>query len=363
MWVQSIERVDGELLAQTVSTSGSIERAAMHSIWRLQMPVPQRTKLRMVVNLSEWAIADAGDYLGPAGLNFCASNNTHEIYAFDYNGLKVLVPALALIKALAMPNYIFFDYIFRPSSLDFIVAPLADLSGITIATIHSGLRANSKRADSVMTRSRWMYCFPSARNAYDSVYSNAADGALAISRPKIKADALFRGTLRGNSFLVSTLTIQQFQPLEQAYDWAGTQPTVFEPNQSGHAYGKLNPRLQNAQLIEGSNGWSLSDGEWGQLRPLFHDAGLSQRTDQHIRQLLNAILTKLGTGVGWLSANANFGSISAVSSFYRQCRSSGRWQEFELLLVQIRKGKSIPPINLYRHPVPYPHSPRIRLRK
>lgn len=144
-----------------------------------------------------------------------------------------------------------------------------------------------------------------------------------------------RGRLRGNRFFVSILSFTACTPLEAPFDWAGRQPATFRLRNAPPVE-QLNPVLTNADITEGVDGWKLSNFEWSRVEHLF-PAGSKLTSGSRAREFMNAILAKLGTGVGWAGVNSKFDTTSAVSSFYQSCRRSGRWDKVMAILMEIRK--------------------------
>ncbi len=339
MWLESIERMNGYLKGKAIDGDGKSKLIDVKSTWQLKMPVASRSKFTAATNLVDWRLADAADYLDSASLGHKAAGNSHQVYAVNHQGLRLVVPAIVFCKALFVPNATTFEYLYRPSGIDSLLAPIRRPTGMAVTLIPRIIRQHEPISRSNMARLQWLYCFPSARAAFDSVYVNAARGVIGLDLPKIYADISFRGQLLEGTLFVSALTVNRFKTLETPFDWAGTQPEEYEltgENVSAH----LNPVLKNNHLIEGAAGWGLSDFEWSRLQHLF-PSGNKRATGQRARGLVSAILTKLGSGTGWSIANASFGTTSAVSSYYQSCLRSGRWQEIESTLMAIRREECI----------------------
>ncbi|MDQ0627108.1 hypothetical protein [Paraburkholderia graminis] len=137
MWLRSIERKDGQLKGEVVSTDGTVEWVDPCSTWRLDMPVPAKARLKLDTYLDGWTLADPTEYLGRAGFGTTAPG-AHEIYAMNHGGLRLLIPAIAVIKALFVPNAMFFNNLFRSVSVDFLVAPEWRSTTLTVAPLRLG---------------------------------------------------------------------------------------------------------------------------------------------------------------------------------------------------------------------------------
>ena len=63
---------------------------------------------------SRWETVDAGDYLDETGIEVDVTETKHQVFADDCNGLRLVVPAIVVLKALFRSNATVFDYLFRP---------------------------------------------------------------------------------------------------------------------------------------------------------------------------------------------------------------------------------------------------------
>ncbi|MDR8395184.1 transposase [Paraburkholderia sp. USG1] len=334
MWLQSIERRDGILKAKAM-VNGDFEWTTLEATWELDTPIAPKSKMSGKTCFSRWEAVDAGDYLDETGIEVDVTENKHQVFAVDCNGLRLVVPAIVVLKALFRPNATVFDYLFRPSGLDMLLTPTVANGSMSVALLPRRMRQHVPVGETTFARLQWLYCFPSARAAFDSVYRNAASGVFGVKLPSAQADISVGGQLRGNRFFVSVLNISTCTPLELPFEWAGEQPKQFRLTRRRTGE-HLNPVLADVELLKGVAGWELSDAEWSRVEHLF-PGGSKLTTGSRARSLVGAILTKLGTGAGWSSANSKFGTTSAVSSFYRNCRRSGRWDEVVTTLMEARK--------------------------
>jgi hypothetical protein len=334
MWLQSVERVHGRLQGRLVSVDGAIEWIDIQSVWQHKLPIPLRTRASAVTNLHEWKVADTAEYLSLAGLDAGMAGG-HTTYAFNYEGLRFLVPSILVLKALFRPNATVFEYLYRPSALDLLLAPVSDADTMTVRVLPRRMRQHVPLGATSFSRLQWLYCFPSAREAWDSVYGNAVRGKIEVATPRICANVAMKGMLSSGTVLVSSLTFNSFEPAESPFTWAGEQPRQFDFSTDVGAPLPF-PTLKKEAIVQGPNGWELSDDEWSSIEHLF-PTGSKLHSGARARSLVSAILTKLGSGSGWKTANASLGTTAGVSSFYQNCTKSGRWHAVERILIHLRQ--------------------------
>ncbi|RQM50957.1 transposase [Paraburkholderia bannensis] len=338
MWLQGIERRNGVLAAKMVKGDSDTEWMNVEATWEAAIPGASTSRMSGATCFSRWKVVDATEYFSEMAIKANPDANRHQIFEVDHNGLRLVLPAILVLKALFKPNATVFEYLFRPSGLDMLLAPVSANGSMSVALLPRKLRQHVPVGDTSFERLRWLYCFPSARAAFDSVYTSATSGIVGIKLPTAEIDICLKGCLRGRKFFVSGLNIAKCVPLEAPFDWAGRQPQHFRLREPAPGE-RLNPILADPDIIEGPAGWELSDDEWACVAYLF-PTGPRCRSGEQARAFVGAILEKLGTGVGWTSVNSKHGTISAVSSLYRDYRQSGKWHELVATIIEMRKQKS-----------------------
>ncbi|RAS33191.1 transposase [Paraburkholderia bryophila] len=335
MWLQAIERRNGVLAARVVNGDRDVEWMNVEAAWEADIHASSTSRMSVATCFSRWKVVDATDFFSEMAIEAYPAANKHQMFEVDHNGLRLVLPAILVLKALFKPNATVFQYLFRPSGLDMLLAPVYANGSTTVAILPRKLRQHVPVGDTGLERLRWLYCFPTARAAFDSVYTRATYGVVGIKLPTAEIDISVKGCLRGRKFFVSSLSIVRCSPLEAPFDWAGRQPQHFRLREPAPGE-RLNPILVDSDLIEGPSGWGLSDDEWACVAYLF-PTGPQCRSGEQTRAFVNAILEKLGTGVGWTSVNSKHGTLSAVSSLYRDYRRSGKWHKLVATVLEMRK--------------------------
>jgi hypothetical protein len=334
MWLHRIERVGGRLRGCIILENGVIQSTEPTLSWQFKAPVQAKLGVSGVTSLHQWVPADEAEYLRMAGLSPDLAGR-HDVYAFRNRTLRFLLPAVVVWKALFRPPATAFEYLFRPSGLDDLLAPVWDSDAMTVRFIPRKIRQHEPVSIDGMSRLQWLYCFPSAREAWDSVYANALAGRIGVSLPKINANVSLRGVLVDDTFLVSDMTVGAFTPDEACFAWAGLQPREFS-SKTFETGKRLNAILKKDGLLRGRSGWDLSDEEWNAIQYLF-PRGTRGHSGDAARRLISAVLEKLGTGTGWKLSNWKVGTPTGASSFYRNTSKSGRWGKLEAIVMNMRR--------------------------
>ncbi len=335
MWLQSTERRNGILKAKVVKTDGSIDWLDLKNTWQLNVPIEPKSKLSATTTFAQWKLGNADAYVNEFRGAAETSPTSHQIYTFDHNGLLVVIPAILLMKALFKPSATVFEYLFRAAGLDMLVAPQQDNGSTSVTLLHRKIRQHVPIAATSLRRLQWIYCFPSARAAFDSVYRYATQGKFGVRLPNANVEISVQGQLRQNVLIASRLSVTACSPLEDPFDWAGHQPEKFRLD-ACKSWEQLNPVLSDPSILPGAAGWALSDSEWSGIEHFF-PSGRRRVCGNRARDFMDGILIKLGTGVGWAKVNSSLGTTCAVSSFYQNLRQSGRWDTVVAAVMDTRR--------------------------
>ncbi|WP_321793680.1 transposase [Burkholderia pyrrocinia] len=334
MWLDKIECTDRRLYGKVVDAEGAYTNVDMTSAWKLPPRVPKLHRITGDTYLKEWRQIKNEHYLSATG-DILYLSNSHQIYSFYIDDVKILVPALAVIKALLGPPSSTFQFLFRPSGLDAICAPIFNKSGVTIEMIRQSIN-NYRSGHLPKNHLQWLYCFPTARIAWDSVYTFATKGIIGISLPDIRASASVHGDLRGETLFAASISFNHIEALDCPFEWAGDQPKCFfAPTK--HNTPRPKRRLKRHDIPRGGKGWEVSDDEWKIVSELIFRGRKSILPHEQVRQNLDAVLVKLGTGCSWEEINSRIASASSSSSFYSKVRRNGIWDKIASALLKTRQ--------------------------
>ncbi|MFD0635441.1 transposase [Catenulispora yoronensis] len=70
----------------------------------------------------------------------------------------------------------------------------------------------------------------------------------------------------------------------------------------------------------------LTDASWNQVREILPGSGGAAWADADHRQIIEAILWKIGTGARWNDLPEHLGSFNAIRAWYQQRIQDGTWQ-------------------------------------
>lgn len=264
-----------------------------------------------------------------------AADANHGAWTCKHEEMRVVLPALALIRALIGEHPTCFSRLFRPQSLDDIYeyAPTNAIEQVRV----SNLLGPAKVTDRAELRRRltWFACFPSARLAWASVYGHAKQGRLDIALPKLTVNAWLRGQRHKNNFYTTKLQIQDVVVNERPFEFAAHCPTAIEFIGDGRRIMQSTQSLQSVHVPVRGDQSSLSDEEWEMVRPLF-SKDPSQEVNR--REILDAILLKWSESLPWSSIEKMLGKKEGTtSSYYYKWRIDGRFSKLLDILRETRR--------------------------
>lgn len=337
LWLEGLEKEFGRFVATVVDDAGSRTSVQVEMISKVVLPIRGAKRLRVDTSFADWGQATASEYLNGANLTFTIRED-HQVFWFEQNSTRYLVPAFVLAKAMFRPFAVLSQYLWRPQGLQELCIPHSQLGSVHFFTSLLGTRA--KAARSIQQPLSWMSCFPSANESWHSVYANACAGRLAFRLPHAQARIIVRGQSAGASFYVDDARIIYVRAMEDPYPFADGHDitAVFHDVRStATRIGKPRP-IADARLLKRGDAWSTSDQEWAQLMPLFDTmtAGNQRRRTHATRLMLDGILAKMGTGIAWQKASFETGTWSSAAWFYREWRRDGRWDTACDILARLR---------------------------
>lgn len=220
-WLEGFHRVNGRLCAITATKDGLKNQIALDGIRKIHLPPHASRSLNFHTNTGDWQVEDGRHYLEACGYPTDAAD-MHDVFRVRTDGREMLIPALAVIKALfKQPSY---QHLFHPAGFETLCMPV-ELDGKKTIQLSRRVRARGA-PEYTFDLLRWMYYFPSARATWNSVYRGALAGRCSIALPKANIRVAVTGEprARGNIILASLLTVGNIEALEEPYDWAGEQP-------------------------------------------------------------------------------------------------------------------------------------------
>lgn len=308
-------------------------RVALETLLDQGLPESGTNHYRAAIDLSTMQPCSIEEYAYSMGLPEAADAH-HGAWTCKHEEMRLVLPALALIRALIGEHPTCFSRLFRPQSLDDVYefAPTNAMEQVRV----SNLLGPAKVTDRAELRRRltWFACFPSARMAWASVFGHAKQGRLDIALPKLTVNAWLRGQRHKNNFYATKLQIQDVVANERPFEFATHCATAIEFIGDGRRIMQSTHSLQSLNVPMRGELSALNDEEWERVRPLF-SKDPSQEVNR--RQILDAILLKWSKNMTWSAIEEMLGkNEGTTSSYYYKWRIDGRISKLMDILREMR---------------------------
>ena len=292
-------------------------------------------KSRRVVrfDLSSLERTDARNYLQGVGFQPTVSDG-HAVFVLRDGEQTFYIPTAVLLQGLVRMTRRLSKVLLNPVGRETSWRPiLLDDNTVGIQSKSGLLRTGEARTAQQDSRLIWLSCYPTARRAWDSVYTHALDGRLDIDPPSAEVTATLTGLNKQKVQCVTWMTVRTLRPLER--------PTLFSAQLKNKVFvfdlshlqipkGHGRKVHQLSTIPKGPQGWELTDHEWEVIKEVM-DGFHSDGPKTFARRTLNEVLEKFGEGKSFDEYPAR------VPKYFRQLRLTGKWPSIEATLAKLRR--------------------------
>ncbi len=310
---------------EVFTSNEGIEHRRIEEIASERLKVPRTTKPYRLLyegSLSSWSLSDSGEYLAGIGIELpqgCL--NRHEVFKFIGNDeLTVHVPAMVLMQAFFKPNRLLFPAAFRMTGPDLFAFVDYDQTPPTVVVDDLAYIRHTPRGRENTAPNKpleWLHLSKSARKAMHGVYLGASNGALRLPLPLGEFRIALHGPRVGNQVFVTTATLIALTiPSEDSV--TGTSETmIFHSMANPQRKAKVSAGGIKIPLhSDGAS--SVTDHEWQLIEPILTVKRRGPRVIHSRRDLLDAILLKLSSGVWWVKVpTKGFNTTDLIGAFRR----------------------------------------------
>lgn len=333
--VTGIQMDGGVVLARGIGSHGREFSMPVSQLASRGLPRLRGHLRNVTTNLQEWKRCSFDEYAFAVGRPL-ASEPHQGAWSFVDGTERFVVPALALLRGLVRPGTTLFPRLFRPQSLEDLCSVSND--GGTL-NVHLRRECGDQRVrSSVETplRMSWLYCFPSARQAWASVYNEACRGWLDMLLPKARVTFGTYSLRAGRNAYVTRINPLTVDASEEPFPFAQGHPLSFSlvaQAKRGDKRSLQHPVKAEVPLRAGAV--LVSDSEWETLRPIIEN----KRNSENSRAILDGMLLKLHSGATWeLNAYPSGASRTATIAAYYRWNADGRFERVLSALRQLRQS-------------------------
>ena len=343
-WALAVSAADGHLTLPVLKADGQCEAVSVEVLGDRGLPTIGTLCERVVdTNLSTWECASTIEYLAGFGLNLAGNEcKGHVVFAIADGRRRLLVPALALLRAFFRPNRYLLPEMFRAQALD-------HLCYVDTREVPYGIKvtapwaegSDADRRTNVTAVLAWLLSTPGTRELAASVHSNAMQGCLAVTLPPVIASLVPWGVEQGGTCFVTKLSLKLLRHAD-----APTPKNVGPHGREGiNLYGKgaasqsvagLDLKLHLVRRADDQTG--LLDTEWAEVEALLGSQAKRKLTDVSFRDIGETVLAKVahGSRIGWSVVNWRRIQVPLLAYYYRKWATDGSLQACVNRLNELR---------------------------
>jgi hypothetical protein len=325
--VTGIEWVDGRAVGRAMDANGAVCRVEPAEFATRGLPSLAKTGTTVVqTNFKDWRPGSLEEYA--AALDFPPpETDQHTVWTFAHAGRRYIVPTLALVRAIGRTRGLLYPHLFKPQSLDDLCAWDEPTSKVLVPGVPDPLPNQVNRRGLTHTDVlSWMYCFPSARRAWASVYQSSKVGRLHMDLPLATVAMELGARSFGRTDYVHSIRLVGVVPEEEPFKFGTRHTRSIAP-----------AAPPEVEVLRGYV--PLTDDEWNAIAAIVVN---EERPAAQPREALDTMRLKAHDGRSWAKAAAVFGtSPTRVASLQVTWKASGKLQRVnERLEAAARTGRA-----------------------
>jgi len=334
-WIEGIAHTPSGFALNTLLADGSRMQRPLAD---LSLPpfTGKTVRKRITTDCATWTFHSAEPFWQHMGLQTYQPTEGHAVFQVIDQDKRYLIPASVLIAAMMRPIKYMQSYLFRPQGLDAFSLPIIDTGHPSIGLHQSQwtvFGSTKQLPKGLLASYSWMHCFPTARAMWDSVYLGSLAGRLTLALPQASVTISLHSVKCQGYYLVTEAVIMSLDANEQPFAFANGHASniLFHDSASIDWAVRHNP---TCTIPARGKEWKLSDDEWREISAMLSPG---RRAKYDLRNIIDLILIKFGTGQAWRKLNFGVLNFPIVQHTYQQMQKNGRWATVEGLLQESRR--------------------------
>lgn len=336
-WASAIAWSDHGYIARIQNEAG-VGAAPLKALVSRGLPKERRSRIVIETELRDWREADPLEYFRAFKIDCVAPLAGQAVYETHCDRHRVLVPALALMRAFFRPTQYLLPMMFSPQALDRVRYLDFSHSPPRPEFLTRTWKNLGARYGDVTTPISWMSAFPSAADFAASVHLNARAGRIAVTLPSAKARIALQGLRTDGAFMTTYAAVLELSTTEAPLEFASSHPKMiyqrFVATRSGSS-----PILRYPEIPLHQDGTvDLTDDEWRAIQMILFPSDKRRRaTRLDARLIFDGILRKLSLGTPWRTTAYRVGTYTNALFAYRSWRLDGTLEPALSALVEQRR--------------------------
>ncbi len=328
MWIVEIKLSERKAVLLERQTTRNIE---LGELSKTGLPTAAaRKRLAFQGEFKNWTVSrsdtDWESYLRAYGVTPPQKMAQRQVvFLHEHQGLQLVVPALALMRAFFKPTAYLLEKMFFPANVDGVsfVEHGSRIANVVIDDTALGWRVRALQSGVNKENCvRWLQLSRSARAMAQSVHLMAANGTLGLSMPTGLYRMVVHGVQTRNVFFVNHVSLVDVV-CEASDSMTGEQEQYIFHEAGKHERQPLASTTDYLVPTHRDGSTATTNAEWQILADIIQARG-NRRVTHCQRSILDAVLDKIATQQPWKSNPANGWSKTDVTNAFRRWVLTGR---------------------------------------
>jgi hypothetical protein len=339
MWLDRFERLDNNLALVGLEKSGQAKYLSPSEPYKSRPGKSLSAAITLRTSLCDWKRASPREYAAAFGFESDVTEH-HETHLILTARTRILLPAWLLQRAMFGPYYCITEFLYATNGLEQLCSPIINGNKFSIGLAPRKEFGKARKTTKLVQRMEWLYAYPSAYRAWNSVYRFASSGRIGFELPSAEVLLSVHGKHAGDTFYAISVEILELNPLECPLEWAkiDRKGYILSGDNVQHMIAR---KTCDARLVPIKNEWDLTDQEWDLIKPIASYRPVADRPGRpsgySLRDVVNGVILKMGTGIAWSEVWNQRKGFSASPMLYRRMRVDGRWEKIVEILVRSRQ--------------------------
>jgi hypothetical protein len=182
-WATGI-RMSNRLWVATLMSKEGVREVTLDALVSSGLPSVRTERIVLEQEMGAWRETASNDYLVAFGMNEeTLTSNCHAVYETQHGELRVLIPALVIMRTFFRPTQYLLPQMLLAQALDRVRFMDRSVSPPRVTFLRSTLRNLGARYGDLVTPISWMSVFPSAIAFAASPHLHARSGRIAVTLP------------------------------------------------------------------------------------------------------------------------------------------------------------------------------------
>jgi len=336
-YAQRIVVAGRKLAVEMLERDGGTYLAGLDELYRDGLhKTGKRQPGTLRVSFCDFREVPSAEYERNVGITSCHGSQ-HQVFELNYQGTRILIPALALMRGLFRPKSLLLARMFAPHALERFCLWYEQDGRSEVLVEPKGWRHSAEaRHGNWKDVVRWMFSHESARRMADSVHRNAMAGRLALDLPQAKVDIILTGMDVIGVICVTSVRFASLTPLEAPQQPFNLQVPIHFFDKELLAHKASTPCIA-LDIPIGPAGLEVTEKEWSALKPILVKTRREALLTHCPRGIFNDVLNKLSSGTSWRSAQLQASDWRLAATTYRSWRVSGAFDKALAVLTASRE--------------------------